>query len=173
MGDAGEVFAGTTSDMRKDNPWLASEDLIGSNEVILQIDVVKFYRQAQFDGGRKEDVYAVHFAKGSKALVLGATNRRRLTTLFGTKDVRAWSGKWCTLYVEKFTKPAFGDKWHGIRVKYPDAKAAARNRGGAKARPPQQRVDKAGDQRPPVEPEDESQAPDPAPASKVETERPE
>jgi hypothetical protein len=151
MGDAGEVFTGTTSDMRADNPWLASEDLMGVGEVCVQIEVVKFYRNAKFDGGRKEDVYAVHFVKRDKALVLGATNRRRLTCLFGTKDVRAWAGKWCTLSVEKFEKPVFGDKWHGIRVKYPDSKAAARNR----ANP-----------RPAPEP-----TPDPVPASRIETDR--
>lgn len=113
----GEDFEGTTSDMRTDNPWLASEDLIGAGDVKVTISAVKLHRNAEFEGGRKESVYALHFDKATKALVLNATNRAACALMFGTRDVRKWVGKTITLYVEKLAKPAFGKRTHGIRIR--------------------------------------------------------
>lgn len=112
----GEDFHGTTSDMRADNPWLASEDLIGAGDVKVTIAAVKLHRNAEFEGGRKDDVYALHFKGATKALILNKGNRRTIALMFGTRDPQKWIGKQITLYVEKLAKPAFGKRTHGIRV---------------------------------------------------------
>lgn len=114
---AGEDFKGHASEMRGDNPWLASEDLIGRGDVPVTISAVKLHRNAEFEGGRKESVYALHFEGKEKAMVLNATNRRTIALMFGTGDVTKWVGQKITLYVEKLDPPAFGKRTHGLRVR--------------------------------------------------------
>jgi hypothetical protein len=153
----GEDFRGTTAELRTENPWLASEDLMG-HEVTVKIAAVKRHRSVQFEDGRKEDVVALHFEGKEKALVLNKTNRRRLTMLYGTNVCAKWIGHSCRLYVEKLKRPAFGDRDHGIRVKYPDA---------------DNRRDRApGGPRPFFgTTEDAIEPPNPVPASRIETDR--
>jgi hypothetical protein len=151
----GEDYKGTTADLRTENPWLAAEDLMGRPRVTVTIEAVKRHRGVTFEDNRKEDVIALHFKGATKALVLNKTNRRRLTSLYGTNDCAKWLGKKCTLYVEKLKRPAWGDRTHGIRVFMPELEEKKRNR---------------FDQRPAFEPEDVPD-PEPAPPSRIETER--
>ena len=87
-----EEFSGHSSQMRGDSPWLASEDLLGRGDVQVTIGKCFFHRGAEFDEGRKEDVYALSFEGKSKQLVLNATNRRTLVSLYGA-DVARWAGQ--------------------------------------------------------------------------------
>lgn len=109
----GEVFDGRASQMRA-SPWLSAEDIMGLGDVEVEIENVFFYKDTEFDEGRKEDVYAVKF-KGKKAqLVLNATNRKSLVARF-TVDTKKWREQKIKLYV--VTVNAFGKQAAGIRIR--------------------------------------------------------
>lgn len=116
-----ESFAGRSAEMRKDTPWLASEDLMDlGKEPVVEIAGVFKHKNAVFDDGRKDTVYALAFKGGKKQLVLNATNRKRLVDMFGTTKVDQWIGKKIRLYVEDgVRKPggARGETTRGIRVR--------------------------------------------------------
>jgi hypothetical protein len=116
-----EQFDGRSAEMRKATPWLSSEDIrdIG-HDVEVVIEAVYKHKNAVFDDGRKEDVFALKFQGKQKQLVLNATNRKRLIEIFGTTNVKQWAGKSILLYVEYgIRKPGGGkgDTTCGIRVR--------------------------------------------------------
>lgn len=110
----GEVFEGRSGEM-KTSPWLASEDLMGV-EAEVEIVCCHKFLDVEFDKGRKEPtVYALQFKGRRKQLVLNSTNRRALVERFGV-NVKDWSGKKVTLYVDD--KVRFrGKTVCGIRIK--------------------------------------------------------
>ena len=115
-----EEFSGKSAEMRKDSPWLSSEDLLDAGEVEVEIEGVFKHRDAVFDDGRKETVFAVKFKGKQKQLVLNNTNRKRLVKRFATTKVSEWIGKKCVLYVDRHVRPIGGKKGEevcGIRVK--------------------------------------------------------
>ena len=109
-------FEGRSSDMKKDTPWLSSEDLDGLGDVSVEIQEVYRHQDVEFDAGRKEKfVYSLAFKGSKKQLVLNATNRHTLVTKFGV-NVKEWSGKKVTLFVLDGVKLA-GKLVKGIRIK--------------------------------------------------------
>ena len=106
-------FSGHSSEMR-DSPWLASEDLLERGEVTVTLDQCYQNKDAEFDGGRKEDCFSLAFIGKHKQLVLNSTNRRRLVNAYGP-NVADWTGKEIVLHVEKVQ--AFGEMRNGIRIK--------------------------------------------------------
>ncbi len=118
-----EKFTGRSAEMRKDTPWLSSEDLMDvGKDVEVEISGVFKHKNAVFDDGRKDTVYALAFKGKTKQLVLNATNRKRLVAMFGTTKVDQWIGKKISLYVEDgVRKPggARGETTCGIRVRTP------------------------------------------------------
>jgi len=117
----GEDFVGRSAEMRKSTPWLASEDLMDlGQDVIVEIEKVRHYKDAVFDDGRKEEVWSLKFKGKQKELVLNATNRKKLVSMFGTTKVPEWVGKKITLYVEDgIRKPGGkrGETTTGIRIR--------------------------------------------------------
>lgn len=107
-------FTGRSSVMRAETPWLASEDILELGDVEVVIKACYFHKQAEFEDGRKEDVYALAFEGKKKQLVLNATNRRRLVSLYGVEASR-WKGKKITLHVVKLK--AWGEECYGIRIR--------------------------------------------------------
>ena len=114
-----EPYTGMVSDM-KDSPWLASEDLLGFDEVSVVISGVFKNSDVPMDGGRKEPIlYSVSFEGKDKQMILNATNRKSLSSAFGasTKD---WVGKTIKLYVlDGIRKPGGerGETTTGLRIK--------------------------------------------------------
>jgi hypothetical protein len=110
-----EPFEGRSADMKKDSPWLASEDLLGL-EVEVQIEKVFRHQDVEFDQGRKEKViYSIAFVGKKKQLVLNSTNRKTLVGKFGA-NVKDWTGKKVVLFVDPNVK-MMGKTVNGIRIK--------------------------------------------------------
>lgn len=111
-----EKFEGHSSEMKKNSPWLASEDLLGKDPVEVTIKAVHRHRDVEFEAGRKEQVvYSLEFEKASKQLVLNSTNRKTLVTKFGA-NVKEWGGQKITLYVDTNVR-MMGKQVCGVRIK--------------------------------------------------------
>lgn len=108
-----EEFTGRSVEMKKPTEWLASEDIIGKTPVKVEIESVIKVTGAQFDDGRKQDVFTIKFKGKDKKLVMNSTNRKSLVNMFGG-DVKDWKGKEVELVVVKVR--AFGEWRHGIRI---------------------------------------------------------
>lgn len=95
--------------MRKDNPWLASEDIAGHRPVVVIEDV-----REHVWCGRPE--IGVYFAGKSKPLLLNATNRYTLSMRLklGT-NVEAWKGVRVRLEVVELGRE-FAGRTHGVRI---------------------------------------------------------
>jgi len=94
-----EPFEGRSGEMKKDSPWLASEDIMGL-EVEVEIEKVYRHQDVEFEAGRKErTLYSVAFVGKKKQLVLNSTNRKKLLGKFGV-NVKEWAGKKVTLFVD-------------------------------------------------------------------------
>jgi hypothetical protein len=102
--------------MKKDTPWLASEDLIGLGDVKVVIESVFRHVDVEFDAGRKEKtVYSVKFKGKAKQLVLNSTNRKTLVSKFGV-NVKDWAEKEVILYVDPNVR-MMGKVVPGVRIK--------------------------------------------------------
>jgi hypothetical protein len=115
-----EPFDGKSPAMKKDTPWISSEDLLDAGEVAVEIEGVFKHVDAEFDEGRKETVYSLAFKGKQRQLILNATNRKTLVNKFGTTDVKKWIGQTITLYVKKDVRKPGGKRGEttcGIRVK--------------------------------------------------------
>ena len=114
---AGQVedFDGAASKLRSDTPWLAAEDIVDAGgEVKLTIEKCVRCRDATFENGRKEDVYALKFLKAKKMLVLNQTNRRFLADQV-SRTAKEWRGATVVLFTV-WTKMKGADCL-GIRLK--------------------------------------------------------
>lgn len=106
-------FEGRSAEMKKPTPWLASEDILGVAPVKVTVEKCFLHRGAEFDGGRKEDVYALKFNGKEKQLVMNSTNRRMMVSLFGP-NVVDWEGKQVELIVVDCKM--MGKDVQGIRI---------------------------------------------------------
>lgn len=113
-----QPFDGHVAELKKPSPWLASEDLLGRGDVPVVIDRCFRHSNVAFEDGRKETVYALSFVGKKKQLILNATNRKRLTLMFGP-HVKDWSGQEVVLYIEQ-TRAVGGGKTNGIRIRLDD-----------------------------------------------------
>lgn len=114
-----EEFQGRSSEMRIKNIWLASEDIMDAGDVEVEIEKVFLHKGADFEGGRKQDVFALKFKGKQKQMILNATNRKRLVAIFGTTKTSDWIGKKVMLYVDKEVKKpgAPNEKTCGLRIR--------------------------------------------------------
>ena len=116
MNQKSQVFEGRSAEMKKDTPWLASEDLIGLGDVKVVIESVFRHVDVEFDAGRKEKtVYSVKFKGKAKQLVLNSTNRKTLVSKFGV-NVKDWAEKEVILYVDPNVR-MMGKVVPGVRIK--------------------------------------------------------
>ena len=100
----------------RDSPWLASEDIEGKGDIKLTIEKVFRQENVAFEDGRsKPVVYSIQFAKAKRRLVLNATNRKQLASMFGP-EVADWIGQQITLYVDPNVKMK-GQLTKGIRIR--------------------------------------------------------
>lgn len=112
----GESYEGPSGGIKKESPWLASEDIPLGKEVTVVVEDVKLYRNVEFDKGRKEpSVGTLKFVGKKKELVLNATNRKRMVKMFSI-NTREWRGKSVILYVDPKVK-LMGELVNGLRIK--------------------------------------------------------
>lgn len=110
-----EIYTGPSGGLKKDSPWLASED-VGDAELRVMIEDVSVHKNVAFDKGRVEPkVGALKLSGMVKRMVLNSTNRKRLVKMFGM-DTKFWRGKWVTLWVDTNVKMA-GEIVNGLRIK--------------------------------------------------------
>lgn len=115
-----EEFDGQSAEMRRESPWLASEDLLDHGDAGVEIEGVYKHVDAVFDDGRTETVYALKFRGKDKQMVLNATNRKHLVAKFGTTKVKEWAGEKIVLYVQRNVRKPGGKKGEtccGIRIR--------------------------------------------------------
>jgi hypothetical protein len=111
-----EPFVGRSVEMKKESPFLASEDIMDVGDVEVEISGVYRHVDAIFDDGRKDTVYALGFVGKNKHLILNNKNRKTLIKKFGTTKTTEWHGKKIKLYVD--TNVRFGkDIVCGIRIR--------------------------------------------------------
>jgi hypothetical protein len=106
-------FEGRSAEMKKATPWLASEDIMGVAPVKVEVKGCWFHKKVEFDGGRKEDIYAIEFVGKEKQLVLNSTNRQTMVAMFGA-NVKDWEGHSISLTVVDCKM--MGKKVKGIRI---------------------------------------------------------
>jgi len=136
----GQPYEGPASAM-KDSDWLAVEDLQASGRphIDLTIERVLLHRNVQFEKGRTEaKKYSLAFKGAEKQLLLNATNRKRLVSMYGgsTKD---WLGKRVRLHLEEDKLPAGGRGPCTRIIRCPDQQQPA---------PPQQQAPPQQDEQP-------------------------
>lgn len=78
-----------------DNEHIGAWDLEG-RDVNVQIEKVTGGTVIG-DGGRKAKKIIMSFSGKEKTMVVNKTNAKTIAAMYG-KDVRAWSGKWITLF---------------------------------------------------------------------------
>lgn len=109
-------FEGHSSEMKTKSTWLAVEDLTDRGDVAVVIEGVFKDENVEFDQGRKEPVvFSISFVGGKKRLVLNATNRKTLVSLYGA-NVCEWKGQRVTLYVDP-NVTMMGKVTGGVRIK--------------------------------------------------------
>jgi hypothetical protein len=113
---SGEAFEGRSAEMKKNSPWLASEDLLDLGDVAVEIEGIYRHRDVEFDAGRREQVvYSLKFKGKQKQMVLNSTNRRTLVQKFGA-NVQDWKGRQVTLFVDTNVR-MMGKTVNGLRIK--------------------------------------------------------
>lgn len=111
-----EIFEGRSSEMKKETPWLAAEDIVGLGDITVEIIACYRHKDVEFGAGRKEPlVYSVEFKGKKKQLVLNSTNRQVLFNAFGS-DTKKWKGQTVLLYVDPKVR-LMGKLVPGIRIK--------------------------------------------------------
>lgn len=121
----GEVYKGPHG-VGRDSPWLTSEDLPHDKDVTVTVEAVRLRRNLVMQGGRDKKVaLSLKFAGKDRELMLNATNRKVLATLYGS-STEGWFGKPVTLFVEQDVRRPDGTRGPAVRVraKVPAAAAA-------------------------------------------------
>lgn len=109
-------FDGRSAEMKKDSPWLASEDIDGLGDVKVTVENVFKNDDVIMDGGRKENnIYSLKFKGTDKEMILNSINRQRMVKMYGPK-VADWKGKQIELYVDDKVKLK-GSIVKGLRIK--------------------------------------------------------
>ena len=124
---------GNSAAIKGDCPWLASEDILEAGDVVVTIEACYAVEGAEFEGGRKEDVYTLGFMGKKKQLVLNSVNRKTLVKLYGT-NVSEWKGRQITLWVDRNVR-AFGEIRNGIRIRPTVPQAKPKQADPATAKP--------------------------------------
>jgi hypothetical protein len=111
--------------------YLKAEDFAEGEEKELTITKLTIEEMTARDQS-KEQKPVLHFKEVDKAIVVNATNWKRIVQVTGAEDSDFWAGKKVTLYTE--IVDAFGEMKPAIRVKLITAKQAAVNAFWEKAR---------------------------------------
>ena len=114
----GQEYRGSHT-VAKDSRWLCAEDLLARNtrEVTVEIERVLRRDNLTMQEGRKMKVaLSLKFRGKQKELLLNATNRKTLATLFSS-DCGEWYGKRIALFVQDNVRYPDGTKGPAIRIR--------------------------------------------------------
>jgi hypothetical protein len=116
MTTVADQYVGPSGGLKKDSPWLASED-VGLSEMRVTIQDVLLHRDVKFEAGRVEPkVASIKFVGVAKEMILNATNRKKLGKLF-TLETANWRGRDVVLFVDPNVKQVGGGVGNGLRIK--------------------------------------------------------
>lgn len=111
-----ESYSGPPGGLKKDSPWLASED-VGTEILRVTIEDVRRHRDVKFEAGRVEaKVGTLKFVGMAKEMILNATNRKMCGRLFGL-DAGNWRKKDVLLYVDTNVRQIGGGIGNGLRLR--------------------------------------------------------
>ena len=89
---------GRSADLKPDSMWLAAEDILGLNEIEVEIEAIYRHKNVTFQDGRTKDrIGALKFKGKTKQLIVNTTKRVALTNMFGP-DLPNWIGKRIRLF---------------------------------------------------------------------------
>lgn len=109
-------FEGRASEMKKDSPWLASEDLEGLGDQILEIEGIYRNEDVVMDKGKRENNFSLKFKGTNKQLIINKANRETLKDLY-TNKTKEWIGKKVIVYVDDHVKQVTGGFGPGLRIR--------------------------------------------------------
>lgn len=105
------------SGIARDSEWLTNEDIPHSKDTLVEIEAVKLYRQVKFQQGRtQENMLGLAFKGKRRRLLLNATNRKVLNSLFSTTTGK-WSGHTIALYVQPGVRRPDGSTGPAVRIR--------------------------------------------------------
>lgn len=114
---AGELYRGP-SGIARDSTWLCAEDLPHDRDTVVSIEAVVRRDNLTMQGGRpKKIALSLRFVGKGRELMLNATNRKTLATMFGTNECAAWFGKRIALFVEQNVRRPDGTYGPAVRIR--------------------------------------------------------
>lgn len=123
----GEAYKGPCG-IGRDSPWLTNEDLPHDRDVTATIEAVVLRKNLKMQGGRDKPVgLSLKFVGRGRELLLNATNRKVLASLFGP-STGEWYGKTVALYVEQDVRRPDGTRGPAVRIR---SKRVEAPKGGA------------------------------------------
>lgn len=128
-----QPFEGHVSAMRADAEYWGAEDVLGRDDVPVQIVRCNHLVNHIACGKKQKEMYTLTVMENGvlspKAFWIKSTNRKRIAGMY-SPNVKEWAGKWLWLYAEECRSPQGGMTW-GIRIR--DRKDAPK--GHAEAKP--------------------------------------
>ena len=117
-----DVTAGTEyrgpSGIARDSVWLTNEDLPHDRDTPVTIEAVVRRNNVVFLEGRKKPVaLSLRFVGKQRELLLNATHRGTLATLFGSTNCAEWFGKQILLHVVQNVRRPDGSKGPAVRIR--------------------------------------------------------
>ena len=117
---------GGPSGIARESTWLTNEDLAHDRDSLVEIASVIHYQNLKMQGGReKRNALALRFVGKSRELLLNATNRKTLASLFGTNQCAEWYGKRVLLFVEQDVRRPDGTRGPAVRIRAKRVEQAA------------------------------------------------
>jgi hypothetical protein len=118
----GELYRGPPG-IARESTWLTAEDLPHDRDVTLSIEAVRIRRNLEMQGGRPKKVaLSIAFTGKERELMLNATNRKALSTLYGA-NTGEWFGKRVILHVEQDVRRPDGTRGPAVRIRPREPKA--------------------------------------------------
>lgn len=106
------------SGIARESRWLTNEDVPHDKDTMVEIAAVILYRTLTMQGGReKKNALSLRFVGKGRELLLNATNRKTLATLFQTNECRQWYGKRVLLFVEQDVRRPDGTRGPAVRIR--------------------------------------------------------
>jgi hypothetical protein len=113
----GVEYRGPAGIARESN-WLTNEDIPHDRDTVVTIESAILRRNLTLQGGRPKDVgLSLKFVGKSRELLLNATNRKVLATIFGSNECAAYFGKRVALYVEQDVRRPDGTRGPAVRIR--------------------------------------------------------
>lgn len=106
------------SGIARESTWLTNEDVPHDRDTVVTIDAVVRRDNLTMQGGRpKKTALSLRFVGKGRELMLNATNRKVLVSMFSSTDTAAWFGKRIALFVEQNVRRPDGTFGPAVRIR--------------------------------------------------------